>query len=258
MHDCLATKARLIDLVCGGTNGDEALLAQVRSCAACAVEHRALAETLRAFDRAADAARPPEEFWTSYHARLAQSIHAVEAETSSAFADDVRPLAPPFEHAPSPAASARLASLVSRLRGALAVRWSVPAPVAVAAVLLIACLAPLALRAPRPAAEPPAGESESAHAARTPQQAFTANESRQTPAANQPQQVRTIEIPVVREKIVTRTVYVTRPARGRAARAGDAGRAEAPNEAPGRDALTGFQPAGDVRLRVIKGSWNER
>jgi hypothetical protein len=70
-------------------------------------------------------------------------------------------------------------------------------------------------------------------------------------------------VPVVREKIVTRTVYVTRnengPARhkAQATRAAlarhDAGGAPVPQATP--NALAGFQPAGEVKLRVIKGSF---
>ena len=243
MHDCQATRARLIDLICGEADDAERLSAEVRSCAACAQEHRALSEVFRSFDRAADEVRPAEEFWPRYRARLARRIHAAESEAALA-----------------PVGAARVTRARARtppaawLRRALAAQWRVPAPVAVAALTLIACLAPLALRRPSVAVAPVRQVNECAPLAN--QSASTASE----PA------VRTIEIPVVYEKIVTRTVYVARPARkaARSARTEDARlAANSPsvrNEAaPRRDTLTGFRPAGDVRLRVIKGSFeNER
>ncbi|HLL76437.1 MAG TPA: hypothetical protein VK421_14390 [Pyrinomonadaceae bacterium] len=232
MHDCQATKTRLIDLAFGEAADADALCAEVRSCAGCEAEYRALSETLRAFDRAAEEARPAEEFWPQYHARLARRIAAAETDAA---------------RAPAGRAPARHPSPASWLRRALMAKWRVPAPAAVAALLLLACLTPLALR-PAPAVAPSTQES------RPP-----------APVASEPT-VRTIEVPVVHEKIVTRTIYVTRPARRKTqpARMDDARLAAgspraAGQTAPRRDTLVGFQPAGDVRLRVIKESFeNER
>jgi len=229
MHDCEATRARLIDLIFGEARDADALRAEVRSCADCAAEHRALSETLRAFDRAAEDARPSEGFWPQYHARLARRIDAAESEAAL-----------------TRTASVRASSPAAWLGRALRAKWRVPAPVAVAALVLIACLTPLALRR-SPAAVAPAEREK--HGA--------------TPAG-EPPQVRTIEVPVVHEKIVTRTIYVARPARKttRAVPTGEARLAASPpstrdEPAPGRDTLTGFRPAGDVRLRVIKGSFED-
>ena len=238
MHDCPATKARLVDLIFGEAADAERLLGEVRACAACAAEHRALAGTLRAFDRAADDAQPAEEFWPQYHARLAERIDAAGPAISPASDDQ----------AFGAHARARSSAPLAWLRRALAARWSVPAPAALAALLLIACLTAFALRPSSAVVASPARESGDA------------------PAARESQPVRTIEVPVVHEKIVTRTVYVTRPARkrARAAAGGDArliagSPLAAAEPAPRRDTLTGFRPAGDVRLRVIKGSFeNER
>jgi hypothetical protein len=243
MHDCQATKARLIDLVFGEAADAETLRAQVRSCDGCAAEYRTLSDTLRAFDRAADEAQPPEEFWPQYHARLAQRLAAAESGAVLTSTAGTKAFITSAGHM-----RARLSSPVPWLRRALTARWSVPAPAAVAALLLLACLTPLALRSAPPAVAPSSRKNEPA------------------PAANEPPPVRTVEVPVVREKIVTRTVYVARPARKvtRATRTNDARLASESSPvvgkpATGRDTLTGFQPAGDVRLRVIKGSFeNER
>jgi hypothetical protein len=233
MHDCQATKARLIDLIYGEAADADALRAEVRSCDDCAAEYRALNETFRAFDRAAEEARPPEEFWSRHHARLAHRLTAAGPEASPAFADN---------------SHARVSSPAAWLRRALTARWSVPAPVVVAALLLLICLTPLALRRSPINAAPSPQENDPA------------------PAANDSQPVRTIEVPVVQEKIVTRTIYVARPARKRTRairtdgeRLASGSSPAVRERAPRRDTLTGFQPAGDVRLRVIKGSFeNER
>jgi hypothetical protein len=89
--------------------------------------------------------------------------------------------------------------------------------------------------------------------------------------ANLGVEIRTVEVPVVREKIVTRTVYVARGEGSRAERptravrieeARNAGRARVNGDAQspaGADTLAGFRPASDAKLRVIKGSYaNEK
>ena len=72
-----------------------------------------------------------------------------------------------------------------------------------------------------------------------------------------------VPVPVVQEKIVTRTVYVTQKGRGvrtSAAQYVDAQVAARAQQQAARDnasprlLLTGFRPAGEVQLRVIKGS----
>lgn len=69
----------------------------------------------------------------------------------------------------------------------------------------------------------------------------------------------TVEVPVPRERIVTRVVYRERTARGRAAgKQADAiaRRPVAPSaEAPA--SLVGFKPANDVKLTIIKGSYRD-
>jgi TonB family protein len=80
MHDCEATQAGLADLLSGELAGARAslLLAELERCEECRDEHRALAETLEAFDTAAAASLPAEDFWAGYgerlRARMAQEI----------------------------------------------------------------------------------------------------------------------------------------------------------------------------------------
>lgn len=78
MHDCAKTQEQLVDLLLGELDPEEARLvtAEADACAHCRREHAALAETLRAFDRASDAALPDESFWAGYHERLREKITA--------------------------------------------------------------------------------------------------------------------------------------------------------------------------------------
>ena len=260
MHDCARTQARLIDLVFGEAADAARLGAEVGACPDCRAEHRALEETLRACGRAAEAARPAEDFWLGYHARLAARLAAPDATTDGApraatARDRHEPSAahsstragwlPPAADATerlTPATSRRPRS-AARLRRALATTWRVPAPAAVAVALLTIGLCVFALVRPAPvrpapvAVEPPA-------------------------RAVLPVEVRTVEVPVVHERIVTRTVYVARgdSRARRGARAelaldtgrGNGGEGEAKSAATA-ETLAGFRPASDARLRVIKG-----
>ena len=144
--------------------------------------------------------------------------------------------------APPEAARARLlasfraqASAAPRWRRLLAARVSVPVPVAAAAVAALVfsavALAALARGGPRPAAE-----------------AVTA-------AAG----VKVVEVPVPQERVVTRVVYVERPARASGARTAPARRAAPAKEDAGDPTsyFTGldmaeFRPADEMKIRVIK------
>lgn len=133
-------------------------------------------------------------------------------------------------------------------RRALRASFSVPVPVAIAAALLFAATSVMAIRSfilqPRPQLTPNA------------------------PAAAA--QIQYVEAPVerrvVEEKIVTRTVYVTRRAASRSDQP-----APSVQDLPGmmaskskdetinaaRPTLNGFQPPNDVKLTVIKGSFKD-
>lgn len=78
MHDCAKTQEQLVELLLGELDPAAARLvaAEADACADCRREHAALAETLRAFDRASDAALPDESFWAGYHERLRGKITA--------------------------------------------------------------------------------------------------------------------------------------------------------------------------------------
>jgi hypothetical protein len=267
MHDCTRTKEQLIDLVFDDAPDAARLRAEVESCPDCRAEHRALTQTLHAYDRATEVEQPSENFWAGYHARLAARL--ATPDDQSAVASHATPITDPLNRPTAPLSStsngwlppstnstgkftrltARFSSHAARLRRALATTWRIPAPAAVAAALLFACVSVFALAHHAP--EPVAVES---------------------PARfDLPVEVRTVEVPIVRERIVTRTVYVARGEGGRADRSTRAVRIEEARNAErvrvnenakspaGADTLAGFRPASDAKLRVIKGSYaNEK
>jgi hypothetical protein len=232
MHDCLQTQENLIDLVFDelDTATRARLLAEVGACAGCGAHYRSLTETLDMCDAASAAAMPRENYWPQYHAALTRRLRGVAGELRA------EPQRVPFwKHL-----------LTTSIR--------VPAPLAATAVLLLVAVSVLALSlAARSANEPVV---------------LAAPGSSQGETAPQ---IKFIEVPIVEEKIITQTVYV--PRRNNNASGGDAaaaarratgrenlagvGRQNAPApeaSAPPRANLSGFKPAGEVNLRIIKGS----
>ena len=233
MHDCRQTQAQLNDLAFNelAPAARERVLAEVADCAACQTEYLALATLLRACAQVELAAEPPADYWPGYHARLAARVHALEDEPRAAH------VAPAAVHT-----GARHAGIFAALRRTLTTTLHVPVPVACAVALALVGLSMLALRT-APGGQLPAAPQ----------------------AAQSPAPVRVIEVPVVQEKIVTRTVYVARRERVRARGAAQTLQTDgaqlarrgkdAAAEPAAQSALAGFQPAGEVKLRVIKGSF---
>lgn len=230
MHDCRRTQAQLTDLVFDELPPVEAtrLRAEIETCAACHAEYRALTVTLRAVTRAETAVQPTEDFWPGYHARLSQRLQSLAN-------------APQTISRPT-TASARLTS-AAWWRRMFTASLRVPAPVAAAVAVALVITSALASR--------PASTNIVLDA---------------PPQVESSAPVRVVEVPVVQEKIVTRTIYVARSDKAQARRATHTGRAAAEQLADGTQGrvftpvappltLTGFQPAGEVKLRVIKGSF---
>jgi len=235
MHDCRQTQASLIDLLFDEADDAGArarLIAEAERCGACAAEYRSLATTLEACDEVSSALAPGEDYWPQYHEALTRRLLAA--------ADDAR-----GARVPPPRTPFWKRVLTASIR--------VPVPVASVAVLLLiaACGIALLLIA-RPAPEPLLLAAP--HIVQPPQAA---------------PQIKFIEVPVIQEKIVTQTIYLPRraedgaPARRLAPRENlsRVGRQNAPvapaantNGDPSRAKLSGFKPAGEVNLRIIKGS----
>jgi hypothetical protein len=220
MHNCRAVKERLTELILDGESHDE-MSAELNTCAECRAEFDALNATLRMTTRVRETAVPAESYWPGYHTRLREKLS--QAKLSHA---QVR------RRKENTGASFALLRLCvnSLLR-------PVRVPLAVAA-LIICCLGLFAFRI-----------------------------ARRPVTTQDPVIVHVpVQVPVVKEKVVTRVVYRDRylPARG-SKRAGQGSQAEntfAKSQKPRRDdipMLTGFKPAEDVKLTVIKGGFpNEK
>ncbi|HEY0097815.1 MAG TPA: hypothetical protein VGB76_02575 [Pyrinomonadaceae bacterium] len=232
MHDCLQTQDNLIDLLFNELEGAtrSRLLAEVAACSRCGAQYRSLNETLDVCAEASAAAMPRESYWPQYHAALNRRLHEAAGEAR---------------------AEQRSAPFWRRL---FTTSIRVPVPLAATAVLLLFAVSVLAF---------------SLVARSASETVFVA-----APAASQGEaapQIKFIEVPVIQEKIVTQTIYVPRRnsgnqsaeattgARRTPARENLAGdrrqNAPAPEaSAPPRANLSGFKPAGEVNLRIIKGS----
>lgn len=234
MHDCLHTQDNLIDLVFDELDGAarSRLLAEVAACASCGAQYRSLVKTLDAYDEASTAAMPRENYWPQYHVALSRRLHEASGDARA------EPRRAPF---------LRSAPFWKRL---LATSIRVPVPLAATAVLLLVAVSALALSlVARSATEPVV---------------VSAPHSTQGEAAPQ---IKFVEVPVVREKIITQTIYVPRRnnsgdaatlrrAPSRENLAGVRGQNAPATEASAtpRANLSGFKPAGEVNLRIIKGS----
>ncbi|MBC8032028.1 MAG: hypothetical protein H7Z16_18235 [Pyrinomonadaceae bacterium] len=234
MHNCKLTRNVLLDHALGEIPPAQTteLLAELDGCAACQAEYAALRNTLRVSRQALRSATPPEEFWQGYRARLRDKLEHQQEDLKQ----------------PSSAAHSMRLPVISRLWNGLGklVTTSVRVPVsaALAIVLLVGILAFSVLSRSRDQADVAQSTAQS------------------TPIANIPAQ--TIQVPVIEERVVTRVVYVERKAR-RANAPGSTRRADltanirAGSDASGKTAmsLVGFKPTDQVKLTVIKGSYQD-
>jgi hypothetical protein len=222
MHNCRRMESQFVDLLFDETDAARKLrlLTEIESCANCLGQYQSLSDSLLIFGRTAAAATPPETYWPRYSATLSDRLHAplqaTQLETNTR------------------------APFWKRL---LTAKLPVPVPVAAALVIGLIISSALALK-------------------RTP--------LTQTVVALSPpiESVKTIIVPVVQEKIITRTVYVEKkratmrvprallPAVARANAMNEATLASSKPEAETgfftRANLKGFQPADEMRIRVIK------
>jgi hypothetical protein len=222
----------LIDLIFDELDGAtrSRLLSEVAACAACGAQYRSLTETLDTCDEASAAMSPRESYWPRYHAALSRRLYEAAAGEARSQAAERLPL----------------------WRRLLTTSIRVPAPLAAACVLLLVAVSVFALSlVSRSAPEPVV---------------VAAPDSSQGATAPQ---IKFIEVPIIEEKIVTQTIYVPRrnnsgggdatTARRPSARENLAGAGRQNPNAPEAAAapranLSGFKPAGEVNLRIIKGS----
>jgi len=78
MHNCNTTRERLTEQLLDGCDPRMSLAADLRECAECREEFRALKETLALTTRLIETATPPDNYWPGYHARLKEKLYAAQ------------------------------------------------------------------------------------------------------------------------------------------------------------------------------------
>ena len=78
MHNCKKITERITELLLEGGDPRLSLSRELRECAECRAEFRALKETLQLTTRLIDTASPPDNYWPGYHARLREKLHAAQ------------------------------------------------------------------------------------------------------------------------------------------------------------------------------------
>lgn len=222
MHNCRRIENQFVDLLFDELDAGHKLrlLTEIETCANCLGHYLSLSETLLVLDRTAEASLPPESYWPRYQATLRNRL---QAPAQAPTAEEIPPI--PF------------------WKRVLATKLSLPAPVAAALVVGLIISSALAFRR-------------------------TSGTQTITPPVPPIESVKFVEVPIVQERIVTRTIYVERkraaergarpssPVAARAAEMNDSALADNKHEdEPGfftRANLKGFQPADDMKLRVIK------
>lgn len=232
MHNCKETREIFTELLLDGMDfrSDQAISAELSRCSECRSEFEALSATLRLTNRLGETAAPAEDYWPAYHSKLRQRLVNAQTESSTSRAkaqrhkDELGPLFEPLR----PRAGT---SLFARF---LKTSVPVPLPLALALVVAVSVALPFAIRAARKEVQQP----------------------NTTTIVRVP-----VEVPVVREKIVTRVVYRDRYQAGRFTKqTTEASQAESTFAKSQRSqveamppGLAGFKPSDEVKLTVIKG-----
>jgi hypothetical protein len=224
MHSCRRIESRLVELLFDDVEVEERrrLLAEIEGCASCAGQYGSLSDTLVVVERAtaaAAAALPPESYWPHYNAALRSRLQTPQPVTAGA------------ETKARPHIFQRL--LRAELR--------IPLPVAAALFVCLIISSALAFRPTRVAP------------------------SRDAANVSPVESIRVVEVPVIKEKTVTRIVYVEKKRQPSRALAPLVARApempdlviarNKPEEETGfftRANLKGFQPADEMKIRVLK------
>jgi anti-sigma factor RsiW len=233
MHNCRLTRASLTDLALNDLPQQERrqLLIELNQCVECREEYESITDALHVSELALRSSVPAEGFWSGYHDRLVNRIqNRIQNPT------------------PVPATfpiSTWQRFLIS-MRQAASASIRVPVPVAAAAVLLLVAGATI----------------------------FAWSARRQTPAKVVAVQAptiitKTVNVPVIQEKLVTRIVYVDRnrtrsnsnnsiiePVDLNNASTGVAQTAPETSDTT-NISLVGFKPTDQVKLKIMKGSYRD-
>lgn len=252
MHNCKTIRNNFIELALDDLSPAQSaeLSAELKDCGQCREEFATVKSTLRTSGQALQAALPAEDFWPGYHARLETALATGFAQSETRQTACLRSQRSGSRFWPA-------------LRMLLTTSIRVPTPVAAALVLLFGASVFFALHS-RIDATP---------------KSVTAKSTESTPALPQ-----VVEVPVFKEKLVTRVVYVDASRRprndanyvngrgeGGNSNSGDNGGDGDDSRAPVIDvttgvarvrpepraavmSLAGFKPTDEVKLTIIKGS----
>jgi anti-sigma factor RsiW len=232
MHNCELSRRNFINLALDEvpTARTTQLLAELNGCAACQAEYATLRSTLHVSNQALRSTLPAEEFWPAYRTRLHAKLLARTAQQIES------------EHYvfSAPSAGASLSSrLLLALRTMATASVRLPVPAAFALLLLFGV---------------------SIFVVRAREQVIT---TQSTPVAVV--ETRTVEVPVIQEKVVTRVVYVEKQGHRspngleRTGTPGVDNLATTGLNPPAGSALSlvGFKPTDQVKLTIIKGSYKD-
>jgi len=225
MHNCKATRKRLIEQALDKTPSDqsEQLQVELDRCPECREELASLRRLLRVADQAMQSVLPDENFWSRYHARLQEHL---ESGSESAVTSCSR----------YPRTESGLRTSLRKL-----IIASVPVPVPLAAVLVV--LFGMSLL-------------------------FAMNSRRSSKGApllgSASVVTKIVEVPVTQERTITRVVYRERSLRASRGKASQPERTD-PNAVVARNepagtvlvSLAGFKPTNEVKLTIIKGSYED-
>lgn len=233
MHNCKLTRSSFIDLVLGEIEPARAteLQAELNDCPGCHEEYESLRSTLHVSNQALRSAEPGEEFWPGYRTRLHAKLLANPTQQAESAGER-----------PSALATMSLSSQVWSTVKTLATT-SVRVPVPAALTLLLGFGVFFFVLRGRE----------------------RMNVTPSTPVALV--NTRTVQVPVIQEKVVTRVVYVEKKSRRSAGGASQSDRTGIPAASntvavAGSDpatalSLAGFKPTNEVKLTVIKGSYKD-
>jgi anti-sigma factor RsiW len=234
MHKCKLIRSSFVELALDELSPAKStqLLAELNDCPACREDYAALRTTMHVSSQALRSGLPGEDFWAAYHARLRSRVMvspAPDNEKGIEYSSSfARPVRMPFS---------RQLWLASRGIANASVR--VPVPVALVLMVLFG----LFILRPR-------GQ-------------VTSTQSTQLTSV----ETRTVQVPVIKERVVNRVVYVEK--RGRKSRRGTSqwermptstaansvARAESDASTRTAPSLVGFKPSDQVKLTIIKGSF---
>jgi len=241
MHNCKLTRSGFIDLSLDEVPPAKTtqLLAELNECPQCREEYAALTSTLHLSNQALRSSLPGEEFWTGYRARLNAKL-LVQASNNVTENSTALPHSTRTSLRPTEGTSARskqgLWWLVKKTATATI---RVPVPAALALMLLFGVF--LVVRSRGPVNVPP---------------------PTQVPIV----ETRTVNVPVIQERIVTRVVYLEK--KGRSSRLGtnppdrsaapglsdSVARARSDAATGAAMSLVGFKPTEQIKLTITRGT----